>query len=661
MPAEPSPWWHCWLAGIASTAVPTILFWRQLGSLHLAAAAGLWCLVPPALVLAQRYLRCWWPNGRNAETRDATRSRTPGVETVGNGADARHPLVHRIPGWRLGLVWSGSIRTFCDAARRYVLCRGMFLPTLFLVAWVKFWAVGENSSQFVPALHDEWSYLFAAETLARGRFANDPPPRPEFFDAFHILTTPRWVSRYPPGHPAALAVGCLVGWPAVIPVTLGAAFVALIYRAASVGGDELSGRLAALLALIAPGSDLVATCFLSQSTFVVTMTASLLASIKAGRRTSPPWSLVAGLFGGWAILTRPFPAVAMGVPLAGWLVWKMVHNRAATIRIRLLVLIAGAAPIVGSAVLWAYYNLATTGRATTTAWQEYNRQYEPDNTVGFGGGIPALVPTSLDARKAQKAIGIANEKRTFTLVVALRRAFVESDRLLAIVMPATGFVAIAAFVPLAVLRRRDRLADVRESTAASSTAPDFAPAHESQRLSPNRESGISMALLLSMAAGHYLAYSCFYSTWGAYGLELLPISVLLAGVGAAETWRWMAASRNHVMTAVVPIVFGAAVAFCAAIHLPRFAATRQAETAFHRALDAQLRRLGPDPAVLFVQLDPTSRHPYDPIHNAPGLDSAIVIALDRGRESNLELMRGHFTNRRGYVWDEANGRIEPLR
>lgn len=253
-----------------------------------------------------------------------------------------------------------------------------------------------------PHVPDEVSYLLHARYFADARLEMPAPPVPEAFD-LDLMTyeAERWYSPVPPGWPAFLAIGSLVGAPWLVNPVLAGIGILFAYLLVWELYSRRTARLCVLLLAASPWY-----LFLGMS--LMTHTASLACALGAGvcaarsRRAGRSagwvgWAVAAGALAGVVGLIRPLEAVVVGSLVGLWLLYYPADRRSTA---------DGSSPIrsilphprgaaraaaftlgalaVGSVIF--PYNRHFTGSATTFPLMDYaERLYGPGtNSLGFG-------------------------------------------------------------------------------------------------------------------------------------------------------------------------------------------------------------------------------------------------------------------------------------
>lgn len=284
---------------------------------------------------------------------------------------------------------------------------------------------GMRFGDLPPAYHDEYSYLFEAQTILQGRWSWPSSPQlPELFDQFHILNEGRMASRYYPGTALWLAPWVALGHPYWGQWIAGALSTMLVFMIGRELDDRRTGFIAALLLAMAPGVALFHNLLLAHSATLLALMIFLWGFIHGRRTTSGSSYFISGCGLGAALLCRPATAVGFGAPFGLWCLAVTVQSlrsphrtteppsasqpssavnavdESVLPRTRVLRIWVGyGIPLLMTAAMAITYNSATTGNWRTSPYQLYTDLYTPRHVYGLNNvirGEQHVGPKTLD-------------------------------------------------------------------------------------------------------------------------------------------------------------------------------------------------------------------------------------------------------------------------
>ncbi len=196
-----------------------------------------------------------------------------------------------------------------------------------------------------------------------------------FFTTQHMVSDAgRWYSQYPPGHPAAMALGVWAGAPWIIPIVFSLLSAWLIIDTAQRLFGETVARVTAVLLILASFFWFMGASYMNHVTSLLFIALFLWCFVRwAGGERRLAWIGAAGLALGAAFLSRPLTAVAVGAALsipalkiAGRRWWSAA--------------LIGAAGFLALASLYFVFNAVTTGDPLTAG---YLKLWGAEHGLGF--------------------------------------------------------------------------------------------------------------------------------------------------------------------------------------------------------------------------------------------------------------------------------------
>ncbi len=480
------------------------------------------------------------------------------------------------------------------------------------------WTRGKSPHQAV--VQDEFSYLFQAKTFAAGRLAFPTPPDPVRFDAFHILTTPTYASKYPPGHALLLAPAARADRPWIgVHLITAAGLIGLGLLARPLLGP-IGAPLLVFLFAFSPAMIQVATTYLSQTTYLTVAVLFLLALTRWIRTRGTVAGAGTGLLFGWAVITRPFNAVLLAtVVLIVFLIMRPVPVRSLFTRALL-------APLAGLFVCAAFllvYNTAVTGAPLTMPWSLYSAQSMPGDGLGFAGGPVAEPAQKLNVakRKWLAEFFYPNQSR-YTLPYAWKNLW---QNTIPLAMFEAGVPLLLLLVPAAFAHGR------------------------------TRRWAIALAVLPVLGHAFYFFY---WFPWPRYYHETFPALLAIPVLGAvALVQRAHADRRPAALFALVGVV----IALCwatgenAQTHGKFRAGIARYHSRFH---DLVAREVEP-PALVFVRYGARHNTELDLINNEPDLREAGVVYVHHEPGANRTFHQAYMPERSPYFFSEDGFSIIP--
>lgn len=254
-------------------------------------------------------------------------------------------------------------------------------PLLFMLGALGAALPTMRTSLILPQEYDEYAYLLGADTLAQGRLANPPHKLAPFFATMHVLQSPTYASKYPPGQSLQLAMGVLLGHPIYgVWITVGLLAVAAAWMLrgfsaatwAAVGGLLAAWQWGALTYW--------GRTYWGGSLFALAGMLVFGGALRFWKKPSASAAWWAGVGTGIMALTRPYEGLWFCVVPSGTMVWRLIKWKITdgSMKVKLGASLAAMLPVAAALTFLLVYNQAVTGSALNFPHRVYQQQVEPD-------------------------------------------------------------------------------------------------------------------------------------------------------------------------------------------------------------------------------------------------------------------------------------------
>jgi hypothetical protein len=248
----------------------------------------------------------------------------------------------------------------------------------------------------LPHILDAVSYTFQASVFASGRLAVEAlPVAAAFKGPFEVIWQGRLFSQYPPGAPAAYALGQLVGLEWLVgPIACAVLIAATSWTARTLFGSAC-GLVVLCLGVLSPFVLFQAGSLLSHPIAGGLLAGALAAFVAGERDGRRRWYALSGVLLGAGFVSREAASVLFALPLALRLIGTRRWGASMTVA-------AFGIPFV---LLYLLYNTSLTGSPTLLP----RTIFDPADRFGFGDGIGFHLRHTL-------AAGLANTDELLTVL-----------------------------------------------------------------------------------------------------------------------------------------------------------------------------------------------------------------------------------------------------
>lgn len=267
----------------------------------------------------------WLPAGQSAPWFETISAEWLSGSAIVIGVGAVMAIVSR----RVGGVWrDGATRPVSDWAyeRPVAFAVLVSLAALFvyaLVAWLVF--------SRVPISIDELVQLVQGRTFAHGRLWQPASPVPEFYSILNMVDlNGRSYGQFPPGWPAMLALGTIVGAPWLVGPICGAVSVAAFWSYLRVVESRRGVVVGAvLLFALAPFGVFMAGSHMNHVPTLMWLLIAMaaMAHVMASAQPRAGLAFVNGVALGCAATIRPVDALAFALPAGVWYLARALGDR----------------------------------------------------------------------------------------------------------------------------------------------------------------------------------------------------------------------------------------------------------------------------------------------------------------------------------------------